>query len=435
MNRHLGEAALDDQVVDRKSPMIRAIWWLVLVLLLVAPVSFGSVGSGASLVAAILALFLVFPAPLRQIFRREPGLLIFLVVFVVLSLMFLINAKEPSDMRFVFNFIALPLAVPVYLLARRHAGGPWPLIIINIALLGTFLGVVFGALNVGVSGMARASGMFNNPNMYAHIILIFGFMTLPGLFLSNSRWRIIYLAGPLLGIIGTILSGSRGTLIAIPFFALVALVYFLRQPGGWRWAIRVGLASVLVMGLGMAVFSVREFKLPRVGDTFSVMSEVVSTGTSKQWGTQIRIDLYKGAWRAFTESPIIGHGWANTPAKSAEQLTGKRPATGVPNSKIAAKWPHVHNDFLGFSAAAGIFGMFSYLALLVAPFTNLKRRDAFHGHRVYIAVIFMSGSAIFGLFDGMFSYDIGINSYAFMTAILAGSFVEPGSKAAVSASA
>ncbi|GEM_PF-2212120 len=433
MNRHLGEAMVDDRVPDTKSRMVSAIWWLVLVLLLVAPVSFGSVGSGASLVAAMLALFLVFPAPLRQIIRQETGLLIFLVVFVVLSLMFLINTKEPSDMRFVFNFIALPLSVPVYLLARRHAGGPWPLVIINIALLGTFLGTVFGALNVGVSGMARASGMFNNPNMYAHIILLFGFMTLPGLFLSRSRWRIIYLSGPFLGVLGTILSGSRGTLLAVPVLALFALIYLLNQPGGLKWLIRGGLISVLVMGLGMAAFLVRDVKLPRVGETFSVIAEVVSTGTSKQWGTQIRIDLYKGAWRAFTESPIVGHGWANTPAKSAEQLTGRRPATGVLNSKIAARWPHVHNDFLGFAAAAGIFGMFSYLALLAAPFTNLKRKDAFFGHRVYIAVIFMSGSAIFGLFDGMFSYDIGINSYAFMTAILAGTFVEP--ESAVSASA
>ncbi|HHG89716.1 MAG TPA: O-antigen ligase family protein [Devosia sp.] len=405
--------------------MTRSLWWLLLFSLLVAPVSFGSVGSGASLVVAMLAVFAVFPAPVRELLKQEPGLAIFLVVFFVLSLMFAINAKEPWDMRFVFNFIALPLAIPVYLLARRHAGGPWPLIIVNIALLGSFLGALFGVLNVGMSGMARASGMFNNPNMYAHIILIFGFMALPGLFLSNAQWRFIYLAGPLLGIAGTVLSGSRGTLIAIPFFVLAALLYFFRQPEGWRWAVRGAFALVLALVLGISIFSLRDFKLPRVAETFGVITQVMSTGRSEQWGTQIRIDLYKGAWRAFTESPIVGHGWANTPAKSAEQLTGRRPATGVLNKRIAAKWPHVHNDFLGFSAAAGIFGMLGYLALLAAPFTNLRRGDRFNAHRVYVAVIVVSGSAIFGLFDGMFSYDIGINSYAFTTAILAGTFVEP----------
>jgi O-antigen ligase len=396
-----------------------ALWWVFIVLVFISPTIIGSIGAVGALLPAFLAAPLLFSPSMRLLVRRQWGILVFPAVFIVLAVIFALNADQPSDMVFIFNFTALPLAVPAYVLARRFGGSDWPLIIVTLALVGTALGVLFGAFDIWVAGAKRAAGFANNPNMYAHVALLFGFIALSGAFMLKSRWRYLYLAGPFLGIAASILSGSRGTMLAVPVLVVVCALYLFTRPEGKKRVAGGLLAAILLSGAGLFWFAPSDGRLERAAGVQSIITEILQGGSATERGTKIRLAVYNGAWQAFLQSPIIGHGWAGA-IPTAIKLSD-RPRL----ARAASSFPHMHNDFLGFAAAAGLFGILSYFSMLAAPFSGLRRTDRFFAHRLYISALLVAAYIIYGFFDAPMGYDIGINTFVFVTAIVAGAFREP----------
>ena len=395
------------------------LWWVFIVLVFVSPAIIGSIGAIAAFVPVLMALPLLFHNTSRRELRGQWGIWVFPVAFVVLAVIFVLNANQPGDMVFVLNFVALPLCVPAFLLARRHAGGNWLLVIAALALSGTVLGAAIGAYDIWVTGARRAAGFANNPNMYAHIVLLFGFMSFSGVFLSKNPWRFVFLVGPFLGVAASILAGSRGTLLAVPFLIVVMLIYLFTRPEGKKWVAGGLLALTLMSVGGLAAFSPDDGRLERAIGAQSIITEVLQRGSSTDRGTKIRLAVYSGAWQAFLQSPIIGHGWAAAIPKAIELSNRPRLA------RAASSFPHMHNDFLGFAAAGGLFGILVYFAMLAAPVFGLRRSDRFFAHRLYVLTLLIVAYVIYGLFDAPMGYDIGVNTFVFMTAILAGTFREP----------
>lgn len=392
------------------------LWWPMIVLAIASTCVIGSVGSIASVVCALLALPVLLDGQVRAQLRGQWDILVFPIFFVVLGLIFAINAEKLSDMVFLFNFTSLPLAVTIYALARRHSGGKWPLVIITLAFVGAVLGTLLGAVQIAFDLTPRAVGLFNNPNMYAHIILILGFMSVPGLFLTRSPWRWLFLAGPFLAIAGTVLSGSRGTMLALPVASVLALAFVLTQPNSRRWVFGALASLFVILGVWLVFFAHFDGTLARITQLTDTLREVIETGASEQTGTQTRLEVYAGAWQAFLRSPLIGYGWAGAVPAAVIDIPPS------PVYDIASKFRHMHSDFFGFAAGAGIFGILGYFAMLLAPLYSLRHRDALFWHRAYLAALVISSYAIFGVLDAMFGFDTGISTYVMLTAILAGTF-------------
>ncbi len=392
------------------------LWWPLIIFAFASTCVIGTVGSILSVICALICLPMLLDPDMQAQLKGQWDILVFPLFFAALGIVFAINADQPRDMIYWFNFTSLPVATTVYLLARRHSGGNWPLTIITLAFIGALLGTGFGAWQVLVGGLPRAVGLFNNPNMYGHIILILGFMCVPALFLTRSNWRWLYLAGPVLGVAGAVLSGSRGTLLAVPVAAVLALAYILTQPSARRWVLGVLVVAIVAIGAWLVLFVEFDGALQRVSRMAETISEVISTGASSETGTQTRLEVYAGAWQAFLQSPLIGHGWAGAvPAAIAGIEEGRV-------LDIARTFRHMHNDFLGFAAGAGIIGLAGFFAMMLAPLYSLRHRDALFWHRAYLAGLLISTYAVFGVLDAMFGFDTGISTFVMMTAILAGTF-------------
>ncbi len=394
----------------------RAITFLLLFLLVLPCLA----GSLSSIVAMVLALLLVpvmvvRPSPWAEV-PRQPALVIFLGVFVVLAAAFALTAREPADMRFLANFLALPLSVAIYLRARASAGSEAAFAILVLCLAGAGLGAVIGVFDVLVLHLDRAQGFFGGPNLMPRAAIMLGFATPALLFLGRPKLAWLGYLGPLLAMVATLLSVSRGAALALPALALVLLVFLaLRRDTRRHLPVLVGL--VAIAGIAMIVLAPAAWE--RLLSALSTIHQVIDAGDTSDFSTGERLSYYRVGWEAFLASPWIGHGWANLGSAAAMIDPANFGAQ-------AGTMFMYHNDALNFAVAAGVVGVAAWIALLVAPILGTLGvpRDGLSLARLYIVTTLSIGAFVFGLTDMTIGYDLTTTLYVFLTAIVLGAFRE-----------
>lgn len=336
-----------------------------------------------------------------------PAPLTFLSIVLVLLACFAITARQPGDVLFIFNFVALVLFAPIYLTLgdRRPANGA--VIVARLALLGALLSVVVMLVRIGYMGGRRSDAGLIGVIVLANTAIILGFLALIGAAADRGFWRLVYLLGPVAGVSAEILTKSRGPLMAIAPLAIAAAIFLARSLRINWWWVTAGLVAGLaattmwVMSLGG-----RMAKLP--GIFYSMLSgDFVRDRTA-----EFRLDLYQAGWKAFQEAPIIGHGWARIMDASIPHLRNQE----------LADLPQLHNDFLDFAVAGGIVGIACYVALLAAPIVLglLSPRDGLRRVRLYGCTVIAIAYFFDGLTDLMFGFEFHTALYAVILAILLG---------------
>lgn len=398
--------------------LIWAIWILFLMAFFIGQPLFGSYGSAAALIMWILALPLLFFKDVRAGLAGRKAIWMFPLAYLLLVGPFFITATEPHDLIYAFNFIVFLLAVPAFAVAQFFKGEKWSLMIAFLSLAGAVLCLLIAGVGVLGFEFKRAGGIMSNPNMLAQVTTTFGFVALSGFYLFDSRWRFLFLGGPIIAGVVIMLAGSRGVLVSAMPLAVFALIFLALRRGGRRWVYAgVAVAAILVGSL-LVVDRDALTPIKRAMSLPQVVTNVIEGKPIRDWSTSMRIELYKGAVRAFWESPIIGHGWQNAVRVAARDIPGQSNRYRLSNAKLAARWPNMHNDPLGFAAASGVFGIASYILLLAAPFALIGRRDAFFVHRLYIVLCLVTSTFIHGLIDAPFGHDMGVNTYTLLTVIV-----------------
>jgi len=276
------------------------------------------------------------------------------------------------------------------------------------------LGVVVGFIEVLASallGTGRPTGLNIGPIVLSNALLALGFISLAGALLRRDRLAWLYLLAPLLAVASTLLTASRGPLLAVPVAIVVAAWIFWRERfgGSVRSAI-VGLgALVLLVAVGVAVFL-----QSRAGSLLEIVRTVAQGGAVSDESTRERLVFYHVGWRSFLDAPWIGHGWANI-------MDSVRPLFPAADAGLAV-YPQLHNDVLNFAVGAGIVGVVCYLVIVSAPLIGAWRSpaDALRPFRLYgaamLTIIYVGG----GLTDLMFGFEFHTFLFVMLTAILLG---------------
>ncbi|WP_116652954.1 O-antigen ligase family protein [Pelagibacterium sediminicola] len=263
-------------------------------------------------------------------------------------------------------------------------------VIASLAFIGAALGVVAGAAELG-SGQSLRMGVGNNPIHYAGIMLLLGFIALAGFEGSRSRWRYIFLLGPALGLAGVFLSGSRGPFLAA--FLLIACILPLFI--AWHWRDKVfllGMALSAAIGfIGFAVSPLASRAITGVGDLY----QGVLTGNLHAVDIP-RSQMLEGAFQAFRDSPIWGHGWANMMPVVEAYFPDNSPYEG---------FDHLHNDVSNFAVLGGTLGLVAYALVIVGPLLAWWNNRSSDGKARLIVALVLAGG-FFGL--GLTNTMIGI---------------------------
>ena len=238
----------------RIHPIGMTLGWALMLFLLPLAAVFGSLATVAALIAAILLVPTTLTRNSWIMLREQPAMWIFAAVFVALGLVFSVTAKDPADVRFALNFIALPLAVPVFLAAGRYAGPSEAVETVAVLCLGgTMAATVLAVGETMILGDWIVTGIGMGPRVLARVVLVLGFIPLAALFMFRSAWRLALYVAPVLALLVVYLSDTRGALLAIPVIGLIHVVFLLTERHERRHGLviaGIGLAGLAVVTLG-----------------------------------------------------------------------------------------------------------------------------------------------------------------------------------------
>lgn len=268
-----------------------------------------------------------------------------------------------------------------------------------LCLFGVSSAVGMGLWEATATGTARA-GVGNNPIHFGGITTILGFLALVGMVSNAARWRVIYLAGPALAMVGVVLSGSRGPLLAWLALAVVSLPILLIGFKSWRLAF----ATIAAAVAGAVLFVVLAADSLLVQRLLIIPSSLASALSAEDPVTALlgfmtandpyRTALYEAGWQALQSAPIVGIGYGQMMPLVRELY---------PDMTSLHTLENLHSDIADFAALGGALGLAAYFLLLLSPalaLRGLRLRD-FPGLWL-AAVVLIVGYATLGLTNAMF---------------------------------
>ena len=289
-------------------------------------------------------------------------------------------------------------------------------------------GLALGAIGAGgwagwqklFEGVGRATG-YTYVIQFGNLSMLLGILCLAGLgwaFVQPHRkaWMAFLLIGAFAGVLGSLFSGSRGGWIGLPFVLLVLYRGYGRQLPG---VLKVG-TLVLVLAGGLAMYLLPQTGVQlRVHEAFNDVSLYISEG-NPDTSVGARFEMWRGAFHLIVEKPLTGWG-GNGYQQGMQALADK----GVVD-EVVTQYGHAHNEFIDAFAKRGIVGLAVLLALYLIPMrlfaTQLTSKN-FELRSLAVAGVLLPVAYIdFGFSQVFLAHNSGVMMYAFLLAVLWGSF-------------
>jgi O-antigen ligase len=311
------------------------------------------------------------------------------------------------------------LAIPVLLLILRY---PPRLAWLWVGLaLGAGLAGGWAAWQKFVEGVWRAGG-FTHVIQFGNLSMLMGVICFAGIGWAFAQprfryaWCSLLAFGGILGMLGSLLSGSRGGWIGLPVVAFV-----LYKSYGQRLSKSF---KVLVIGCvafaGLAVYS-----LPQTGVQERVqeaMNDISSYYADENRDTSLglRFEMWRGASQLIMERPILGWGEAGY-AEAMSELGEQGEITYQ-----ASEFGHAHNEFIDALAKRGLVGLAVLLALYFVPLrlfaSGLKHQNLETRSLAVAGTLLSVGYIDFGLSQAFLAHNSGVMFYPFWLSLLWGCY-------------
>ncbi len=204
----------------------------------------------------------------------------------------------------------------------------------------------------------RAVG-FTHPIQFGNIALLVGMLCfIKALMARNFDVTTVLLwVGTACGLIASVLSQTRGGWVAI---VLVFTWILVQTTKGWSVKKKLVLISSFFGVLLLIVLLPESIVTDRV---YEAVDELMAFFQSGRQDTSVgsRLAMWSVAWDAFQQSPWFGIG------KSGWLLARDMAVSDGRLSAFSADFTHVHNEYLDMATKHGLFGLSSYLFLMLGP--------------------------------------------------------------------
>ena len=377
------------------------------------------VPSGFSVGAGVLVLGSLVLLMKRNVsLSREDKLImaVFCFYFAAAVVMNLLHGEIIKEYDQPLRFL---LAIPALLLLRAYPPSP-ALFWAGLAVGGILAGLYTGWQHLFVyAGTVIRSGGHSNPIQYGNISAIIGTLCLAGLgwVIQQKRsiyWAVFLLCGFVMGMLGTIFTGSRGSLVGLPF----CLWILYRAYGGEvskRYVLGGFVAIIVAVAVAYAIprTEVKERAHLAVSETLSYLK---TRNADSSLGT--RMEMWRVGLMAAAERPLLGFGKAGLVEwESAEIAAGRIDPLMEGNN-------HVYNEWLDAIAKRGVLGLIALLALYAIPLRFFMRhaKSASRRAKPYAigGMMLIVNYICFGFSQVFMSHNTGVMTLAFSTVILWG---------------
>lgn len=373
------------------------------------------VASGFSLGAVMLVLgsaLLLHKRPRLALEKADRALVATLLLYFAVNAA--INVFHGAPLREYDAPLRFLLAVPALLLLLAYppqAAALWA-------------GLAAGA--VGAGGLAiwqrlalhaeRSDGS-TNAIQYGNISIVLGILCLAGLAWALARprkagWTVLLALGAVCGVLGAVLSGSRGSWIALPFCVLILAIHY----GGTH-----GKRYVLAGLLALSALAALLYALPQSGVrergelAVREVQDFIRTGNADT-SVGARLEMWRSGLAMVSAHPWLGWG---------KQGYMEHKLALIGEGKIApaiGAHTHLHNEYLDALLKRGAAGLLATLALFLVPLT-LFWRALKHSQRnaqpyALGGVLLYVSYLLFGLTQAFLTHNNGVMILGFLTAIL-----------------
>jgi len=375
------------------------------------------VASGFSLGAAMLALggtVLLFRRPAGWRLERRDWLLI-----AALAAYFMINAASNlfhgapgRDYDAPLRFL---LAIPALLLLLAwppRAAAFWS----GLALGAVGAGML-GAWQLLMDGALRPGGS-TNPIQYGNISITLGILCLCGLPWAKQQqthartWMAMLFIGAAAGVAGSLLTGSRGSWMALP----LCLAIFACTQGSVLGKRLAGAGALALCTISAVLWVLPQSGLKaRIELAFSEADDYVVRGNADS-SVGARLEMWRTGIAMLPGHWLAGWGKQGMVERKAELV---RQGLAAPSIE---EHTHLHNEYLDALVKRGLPGLLALLALYLTPLALFARRlrDADGAVRSYAlaGTLLTAAYLTFGLTQAFLTHNNGVMIFGFMTVIL-----------------
>lgn len=294
-------------------------------------------------------------------------------------------------------------------------------------------GVLVGAAASGLLAVIQVvllykqrAGGFTNEIQYGNLSLLLGTLALVVLLVRGRDWglglRLAAVMAFALGLIGSLLSQSRGGWLSLLLVVPLGLWLLRDRLHGVRVWTALGLGGVLLVA---AAWPFRAELNARMDEAAREVRAYQAQGQANSSVGQ-RLAHWRLAWDMGADSPWVG--WGGQAGYNIEKQ--KRVASGA-HPEILMRFTHAHNEWLDQFAKRGLLGvtiLALFYAIPLAVFWPTKRRMARVGalsaldvYTARLSAVFLVVSYIgFGMTQVFFSHNSGHMFYLFPLILLYG---------------
>ncbi len=322
--------------------------WLVLGLVCLFPVLMGTVGSAASTIFLLLSLLGLFALShqWQQLFGWEKWILWGFLAFVAYNLISLGWTEDTENGWRRFEKVArFLLAVPLYLLVRRHADQAYKAMLYGFIVAGPVM--VWVAHETMISG--RAHGAYNHI-LYGDFTLMVCLSALSAALLAQrNRWvTVLLIVSAGFALYASLLTQTRGAWLVLPIAFLLFLWISIKRFSGAarRWVLGSLLAIATVGSVAVANTDIFQNRYALAVNSFQAYADGQLSGS-----VATRFGMWEAALEHWKVNPVFGTGlgdyWHDTKALAKEN----------PYFRPIAQYSEAHSLYFEFLATSGLVGL------------------------------------------------------------------------------
>ncbi len=264
--------------------------------------------------------------------------------------------------------------------------------------------MIFNNLRANVFGMFNAIPFANHGLLFSYLSFL-GFYWFRKNHLPQVSW--VCLIGSMSAIVGMLMSGSRGALIALPALTVLIVFYLFREKRFWLIG---SFLSILIIVVAMVWQSQSLILKNRIDVVPTQIDAYINQGDATT-SVGIRLYIWETAWHAFLEKPIIGHGPGNFKGLTYHSMLRD-------NYEVDTNiHGHAHNEYLHALATKGLVGFITLLGIFIVPLLAVVK---LYRQQEIIYAFALAGTTLsfvsFGLTDMVLMRGSGATLYTFLVA-------------------
>lgn len=330
-----------------------------------------SIGSAATAVIIISAIYVIFFNPRAtftdvarktiSLHKQLPILAVF-PIFVFSLFIFSVGRSNFSELleTLASHFqlmLVVPTAVGVHFIGKTEN-------FTDLFLQGLRIGILIvlpiSILQITMFEM-RPEGVSGNSLIFSFILVLAGALCLLKNESMKGQSRLIYYAAPICAIFMIVISFSRAPiLIAIVLFG-ISMTYVLKRQTDLKTVFYVAVSAIFILFISLSYIFTTDFGAKYFEKRILSPIESIANGEIKDNSLQKRLDLQITGFHAFLKKPYLGYGLPNT-VEGANSVSYE-----VLDRQTEYTFSHMHNDYLTYALAGGIFTFLQFIIILLSP--------------------------------------------------------------------